>query len=153
MSFALPLVFLSLFASNAARNDIEFTKDSLKVVQQNVAKNKAVLVDVRSEKEWQDGHIDGSIFLPVTSLRKGGDPKVIAKTLPKRKIVYTFCAVGMRARTAAFALQKHGYTVRALKPGYDDLLKAGFKKVKEKDESAKASTDQKEASTGQRPND
>jgi phage shock protein E len=68
--------------------------------------------------------------VPVTSLRKGGDPKVLAKTLPQKKILYTFCVVGMRAKTAAYALEKHGYTVRALKAGYEDLVKAGFKKAK-----------------------
>jgi rhodanese-related sulfurtransferase len=66
----------------------------------------------------------------VTSLRKGGDPKALAKKLPKKKVLYTFCVVGMRAKTAAYELGKHGYTVRAVKPGYEDLLKAGFKKGK-----------------------
>ena len=131
MSMAFMMVVLMQPSDNAARNTVEFTKDSLKIVQENVEKNKAVLVDVRSEKEWQQGHLEGSIFLPVTSLRKGGDAKMLAKTLPKKKILYTFCMVGMRARTAAFALEKHGYTVRALKPGYEDLLKAGFEKAED----------------------
>jgi len=124
------LAILSFQGDGSARNNIEFTKDTLEVVTQNVAKKKAVLVDVRSEEEWKQGHIEGSIFLPVTSLRKGGDPKKLAKLLPKKKILYTFCAVGMRAKTAAYELGKHGYTVRALKPGYENLLKAGFKKGK-----------------------
>ena len=138
MSLVPALVIATLLANNAARNNVEFTKDSLQVVQQNVLKKKAVLVDVRSEKEWQQGHIEGSIFLPVTSLRKGGDPIVIAKKLPKKKILYTFCVVGMRARTAAFALEKHGYTVRALKPGYEQLLEAGFKKAEPEAQAAEA---------------
>jgi rhodanese-related sulfurtransferase len=114
---------------NSPRNSVEWTKDSLKVVQKNVAAKKAVLVDVRNEEEWKKGHLEGSIFLPVTSLRKGGDPKVLAKTLPKKKIIYTFCVVGMRSKTAAYYLEKQGYTVRALKPGYDELVKAGFKQA------------------------
>jgi phage shock protein E len=131
-----------LFAVNSPRANVEFTKDSLEVVKQNIAKNKAVLVDVRSEEEWKRGHLEGSIFVPVTSLRKGGDPKVLAKTLPQKKILYTFCVVGMRAKAAAFELEKRGYTVRALKPGYDELVKAGFKKAKqeisvEKDENTR----------------
>jgi rhodanese-related sulfurtransferase len=147
MSVAIILAVLMQFPNNAARNTVEFTKDSLKVVQANVEKEKAVLVDVRSEKEWQQGHIEGSILLPVTSLRKGGDPKELAKTLPKKKILYTYCMVGMRARTAAFALQKHGYTVRALKPGYEDLLKAGFKKAD--DEPVEQSAVQQQAPSTQ----
>ena len=106
MSMAFMMVVLMQSSDNAARNTVEFTKDSLKIVQENVEKNKAVLIDVRSEKEWQQGHLEGSIFLPVTSLRKGGDAKMLAKTLTKKKILYTFCMVGMRARTAAFALRE-----------------------------------------------
>ena len=76
-----------LLAVNSARSRVEFTKDTLKDVEANVAKNKAVLVDVRSEEEWKQGHIEGSIFVPVTSLRKGGDPKELAKVLPQKKII------------------------------------------------------------------
>ncbi len=112
-----------------ARNKVGFTKDPLETVKKNVGDGKAVLVDVRSEEEWRKGTIDGAIFVPITSLRKGGDPKALAKMLPKKKILYTYCVVGMRARAAAFELEKQGYTVRALKPGYEDLLKAGFRKT------------------------
>jgi len=133
------LLAVALFAANSPRSNSEFTKDSLKVVQENVAKNKAVLVDVRSEEEWKQGHIEGPIFVPVTSLRKGGDSKALAKTLPQEKILYTFCVVGMRAKVAAYELEKHGYTVRALRPGYEDLLKAGFKKAKPNSQAGGAS--------------
>jgi rhodanese-related sulfurtransferase len=56
---------------------------------------------------------------------------MLAKKLPKNKktILYTFCVVGMRAKTAAIKLEQAGYTVRALKPGYEELLEAGFKKA------------------------
>lgn len=127
-------------ASNEARYSIEFTKDTLAVVKKNVAEGKAVLVDVRSQQEWNRGHIDGSIFLPVDSLRKKPDPKMLAKKLPKKTILYTFCVVGMRAKTAAIKLEQQGYTVRALKPGYDELLEAGFKKAK--DEVAERATNE-----------
>jgi phage shock protein E len=114
--------------ANSPRSNVEFTKDSLKVVKANVEKGKAVLVDVRSQEEWNKGFIEGSIFLPVTSLGKKPDPKKLAKVLPKKKILYTFCVVGMRAKAAAYKLEQQGYMVRALKPGYDQLLEAGFKK-------------------------
>jgi len=132
------MMIVSLLAANSARSNIEFTKDSLEIVKQNVDKNKAVLVDVRSEEEWKKGHIEGSILVPVTSLRKGGDAKALAKSLPQKKILYTFCVVGMRAKAAAFELEKHGYSVRPLKPGYDELLKAGFKKGKSSKETPAA---------------
>ena len=123
---------LLLLATGADRSPVEFTKDSLEVVKENVSKGDAVLVDVRSQEEWDEGNIEDSIFLPVTSLRKGGDPKEIAEKLPEDKVLYTFCVVGMRAKQAAKVLIKYGYTVRALKPGYDELIAAGFKKAETK---------------------
>ena len=129
--FFLCMIWSLLLADNAERDPIEFTKDTLEVVKENVDNDKAVLVDVRSEEEWNKGHLEGSIFLPVTSLRKGGDPKEIAKKLPEDKIIYTFCVVGMRAKQAGKVLRKYGYEVRPLKPGYDELVEAGFKKADE----------------------
>jgi peptide-methionine (S)-S-oxide reductase len=115
-------------ASESGRSNIEFTKDSLAVVRKNVTEGKAVLVDVRSEAEWNRGYVEGSIFLPETSFRKKVDPTYLAEKLPKDKIVYTFCVVGMRAKRVGKILEDHGYTVRVLEPGYEDLVKAGFKK-------------------------
>ena len=119
-----------------ARRTIEFTEDSLAVVKKNVADGVAVLVDVRSEEEWKKGHLVGSIFVPVTSLQRDTlDPAKLEKTLPKKeeKILYTFCIVGMRAKQAGIVLEKQGYKVRALKPGYEELVKAGFKNVESKE--------------------
>lgn len=130
MSMFYALTILAMLFANSPRDSIEFTKDSPAIIKKNVESGNAVLVDVRSEEEWKKGHIEGSIFVPVTSLRKGGDPKELAKIIPKKKVLYTFCVVGMRARTAAYELGKHGYTVRAVKPGYDELLEAGFKEAK-----------------------
>lgn len=110
------------------RTEVEFTEDSVEVVKNNLADEKAILVDVRSQEEWNQGHLEGSLFLPVTSLRKHSlDKKKLADSLPKDKILYTFCVVGMRAKEAAKVLTAQGYEVRALDRGYDDLVKAGFK--------------------------
>ena len=126
--YLLALVFFG--EANSPRSKVEWTKDTLEVVKQNIEKEKAVLVDVRSEQEWNKGHIEGAIFLPVTSLQsKGNDPKQLEKKLPKDKTIYTYCVVGMRAKSAAYSLEQAGFNVQALKSGYEELLKAGFKKA------------------------
>lgn len=116
--------------NKTARRSIDFTDDSLEVVEKNIASGAAVLVDVRSQQEWNQGHLAGSIFLPVTSLQKPNfDAAKVEAALPKKdeKILYTFCVVGMRAKQAGLVLEKQGYTVRVLKPGYEELVKAGLK--------------------------
>lgn len=107
----------------------EPTKDDLKSVKQGVAEEKAVLVDVREKSEWDAGHIDGAVFLPLSELRNGITAETLSKRIPQDQIVYTHCAVGIRSCAAADILAKHGYDVRPLKPGYKELIAAGFKKA------------------------
>ena len=59
----------------------EHTKDSLKVVKENVDSKKAVLVDVREKSEWNAGHLEGAIPLPMSELNAGIDEKQLAKRL------------------------------------------------------------------------
>jgi len=104
----------------------EPTKDSLATVKKSVAEEKALLVDVREQREWDAGHVEGAVFLPLSKLRNGITAEELAERIPKDQIVYTHCAVGVRSCTAADVLLKYGYDVRPLKPGYKDLLAAGF---------------------------
>ncbi len=127
------LSFIVLAAAPGLGRSAEITKDTLQTVQKRVADKKAILVDVREQSEWDEGHIEGAIFLPLSVLRKGVDEKALAKQLPKDKIVYTHCVVGKRAASAANILEKLGYDVRPLKPGYRELVDAGFKKAADAD--------------------
>src|SRR5262245_24087293 len=107
----------------------ELSNDPLPTVQENVATHKAVLVDVREPGEWKEGHIEGAISLPLSSLKKGFDSNALEHQLPKDRIVYTHCVMGVRALKAAKKLEKLGYNVRPLQAGYEDLVKAGFEKA------------------------
>ncbi len=126
-----PIAFVAVCAALTGTFAAEITKDSLETVKTNVEKKKAVLVDVREKSEWNKGHVEGAIFLPLSELNRGIDPKTLAEKLPKDKIVYTHCVVGKRSVTACQILEEHGYKVRPLKPGYKELLGAGFKKAEE----------------------
>jgi phage shock protein E len=107
----------------------DLTNDPLPTVQENLATHKAVLVDVREPGEWKEGHVEGAISLPLSSLKKGVDRSALERQLPKDTIVYTHCVMGLRAVAAAKILEKLGYNVRPLKAGYEELVKAGFEKA------------------------
>ena len=124
----LPLIATILAVTAQA---VELTKDSLQTVQQKIADGKAILVDVREKKEWDQGHVAGAVFLPLSKLKAGIDAGTLAKQLPKEKIIYTHCVVGVRSVTAGNILEKMGYKVQPLKPGYKEMVKAGFKKAEE----------------------
>jgi phage shock protein E len=128
-----PLVFLiGIFAAGLAfpANSAELSKEPLTAVQSNLTAGKAVLVDVREQSEWDSGHIEGAVLLPFSRLKDRIDPGQLAKQLPKDKIIYTYCVVGARALEGAKILEKLGYQVRPLKPGYVEMVKAGFPKAK-----------------------
>lgn len=110
----------------------DHTKESLDNVKQKVQADKAVIVDVREKREWDAGHVEGAIFLPLSEVSEPEKVGDLLKKLPKDRVLYTHCVVGKRALKAAEILKKHGYEARALKPGYDELIEAGFPAAKVK---------------------
>jgi len=70
---------------------------------QELVKEGAVIVDVRSPGEFQGGHIKGSINVPLQSIQSS-----LGK-IPKNKIVITCCASGMRSASAKSVLKSAGY--------------------------------------------
>lgn len=108
---------------------LEFTKDSLTQVKRNIAEGKAILVDVRDLVEWNSGHVRDAIHLPWRDLQGKKSDQLVDK-LPKDKIVYTYCAVGYRSSRAGKIIAKYKLDVRPLKPGFEDLVKAGFEPEK-----------------------
>jgi len=125
--FTVIVAAVMLFASLSTA--AELTKDSLETVKKTIADKQAVLVDVREKSEWDKGHIEGAVFLPLSELQRNPDAEQLAKKLTKGKIIYTHCVVGKRSVTAGNILEKHGYDVRPLKAGYEELTQAGFKKA------------------------
>ena len=64
-----------------------------------------VLLDVREPDEYADGHIPGSINVPVGSISEA------AAHIPgKDTLVCVYCLSGYRAEAAAKALGQMGYT-------------------------------------------
>ena len=110
----------------------DHTKDSLETVKERLKDKSAVLLDVREQKEWAEGHLQEAQLVPLSKLKTTGEAEKLTKDLPKKKIVYCHCGAGVRACTAADILKKHGYDVRPLKDGYKDLVKAGFPKAEKK---------------------
>ncbi len=120
-------ILLAVFAAPLSLVAAEHTKDSLETVKKSTADKTAVLVDVREESEWKEGHVVGATFLPLSVLKEAS-AEAVAKKLPKDKIVYTYCRAGRRSVAAAELMLKLGYDVRPLKPGFEELIQGGFEK-------------------------
>lgn len=125
-AFPILAAFFGLTVALSITEAADHTKDTPQDVKKAIADDKAVLIDVREKDEWAAGHLKDARLLPLSELQSGVKPEDIAKMFPKGKVVYCHCAAGGRALHAADALKKLGYDARPLKPGYKDLLKAGF---------------------------
>lgn len=63
----------------------------------------AVLIDVRTKKEHDQGHIPKSLLIPVDELRDRLDE------IPRDKQIYIYCQVGLRGYLACRILKQSGY--------------------------------------------
>ena len=78
----------------------------------NALKNGAQLIDVRTEMEYQNGHLDNSVNIPLDSLRTR------LNEIDKNCEIIVYCQVGLRGYYAERILKQHGYKVRNLSGGY-----------------------------------
>lgn len=131
----ISLALLLAAASSTFAEEAGYTPDSLNLVKSHVESGKAILVDVREKREWDRGHLQKAVLIPLSQLsawaRDGmnkADKAALAKALPKGTIVYCHCAAGGRSIPGGEVLRKFGYDARPLKEGYRDLIDAGFPK-------------------------
>ena len=74
------------------------------LAEQLVSPTPPALLDVRAEQEWAEGHVPGSVNIPLTQLhRRLGE-------LPRRQRVVAYCAGGYRPSIAASLLERSGFT-------------------------------------------
>ena len=125
-----------MFACPALALPANHTGDSLDTVEENLSTRKAVMVDVREDKETSRGYIDGAILVPLSLLAErsntDGFDQLLTQQIPPKSIVYLYCAAGQRCLAAADILAKFGYQVRPLRHGFADLVREGFVAAKPK---------------------
>ena len=100
--------FLGLRAADFQSVDV---KEFARVLQQD----NTFLLDVRTEKEYTEGHLKGSVCIDVTQadfLAKA------EKQLPKDKTIALYCRSGRRSKKAAEMLSNAGYKVVELSSGF-----------------------------------
>jgi NADPH-dependent 2,4-dienoyl-CoA reductase/sulfur reductase-like enzyme/rhodanese-related sulfurtransferase len=76
-------------------------------------KTHSILLDVRTEKEFQKSHIIGAINIPVDKLRNE------LSTLNKDKTISLYCKTGIRGYIAQRILKQNGFNASNLSGGFD----------------------------------
>lgn len=75
-----------------------------------------LFIDVRTDDEWNDGHLDGALHFELARLEGGSLPD-IGKNVP----IALYCRHGIRAERAHRILEKNGFANVRNAGGYDDL--------------------------------
>ncbi len=64
------------------------TQDSPDQIRKQVAEGRAIILDVRSHKEYDEGHLRGVVFIPITEIKALPEGARELPGLDKGKIVY-----------------------------------------------------------------
>jgi NADPH-dependent 2,4-dienoyl-CoA reductase/sulfur reductase-like enzyme/rhodanese-related sulfurtransferase len=92
-------------AANVLRGDVPLAH--WKELQQ-----AGVLLDVRDPKEFDAGHIEGAVHIPLPQLRDR------LKELPQEREILVYCKAGQRSYYATRILTQHGFRVKNLPGGF-----------------------------------
>ena len=108
MKKAANLILCSLFIASCSTNSSEGIKTLDPMAFQSLAKesSKAVILDVRTLNEFEQGHIEGAQMADISS---SAFQEIIGK-LHKNKPVFVYCLSGGRSRQAADRLMASGFT-------------------------------------------
>ncbi|MCZ6633704.1 MAG: rhodanese-like domain-containing protein [bacterium] len=97
----------------------------------------SILLDVRTEMEFAQGHPAGAINIPVAIPGPGGmqpNPEfmqVVEKVVAKDKSIFCSCAAGMRSQMAADRMAQAGYErLVNIQGGFGGLIQNGVVMVK-----------------------
>ncbi len=105
--------FLKRVWNRSANNNISY--DDLKELMRN---KEIYLIDVRSGQEYEEGHLDGAINIPVYNIEN----EIQKKVKDKKETIILYCSSGSRSKKAKNILEKLGYTeVYNLKEGIDKI--------------------------------
>ena len=97
---------------------------SKKYNEKYVVKNAdALFLDVRTPKEFERGHVDGAVNVPLENLRQR------LSELPTDRQIWTYCVVGQRSYYATRLLNQAGFSVKNISGGY--MMHLCFKKIRQ----------------------
>ena len=82
-----------------------------------MSEGEVILIDVRTQREWDAGHIEGARHIPLNTISPD-HPDI--QQIPKDATVYMICGIGVRSARAANILADSGWQdVRNVVGGMD----------------------------------
>lgn len=107
MKYIIIICTLLFTISCRGQNAKQTTKIDIEILQKDAIGKDVQFVDVRSAKEYSDGHIDDAINIDIAD--KEEFKEKISK-LDKTKPIYIYCHIGGRSNRASKVLETAGFT-------------------------------------------
>lgn len=105
MKKILLLVVCLFFLVGCSNNEEDITVDFLGAKDKIINEN-AVLLDVRTQDEYDKGHIDGAVLLTLDDINEDSVKDVVES---KKSVIIVYCQSGNRSSQAVTKLNKLGY--------------------------------------------
>jgi len=86
---------------------------------------KPLIIDVRTEAEWNNGHIEGAILIPYELIGE----RIGAVAKDKSMRIYVYCRSGRRSKIAKESLEKLRYKDVVNLGSLEDAAKAMKRKI------------------------
>ena len=105
---------------------VSYTTDTLETIQTRVRDGEALLLDVRSQGEWDESHLELAEWIPTATICDAEACGPALANLDKEKDIYIHCKVGGRAMKCAQVMAEMGFRVLPIKAKYESFGKAGY---------------------------
>lgn len=117
------IIVMSLFVAQAcAQSADDSTRISAEQFQEKVKGNPGVIIDVRTQKEYDEGHL-ANVDYQRNLLN--GDFEASLDSLDKAETYYLYCRTGNRSGQATELMKKKGFKNVYNIGGFQELVDAG----------------------------
>ena len=113
ISVALLIILFAACGNNNAKKDAESGGNAMyEQISPEDAKRimdsgeEYILLDVREQNEYDEGHIKGAVLIPYTEI----EDRAESELLNKNEQILVYCRSGRRSKIAAESLVRLGYT-------------------------------------------
>lgn len=100
----IAVILMCIFILCGCQSKKELSEDNIRQLETIISENNYIIVDVRSEEEYEVSHVKDAINIEYTLI----DDSI---ELDKEKDILVYCASGRRSNIAATKLSSMGYKV------------------------------------------
>jgi len=124
-SILLAVIISGCLSSTTPPEKLKYVDVSVQQGKEMIDRGEVFILDVRTQEEYNESHINGSTLIPVQEL----DTRF--KELPRDKKILVYCRTGSRSATASEILVKNGFTqIYNMQGGITEWKNAGYEVVK-----------------------